>query len=56
MAFIPDIYPSRRNSSDEAEFLSYYKNSVTGQIMTTRCDSSNLKKRLFSNYLNSLSE
>lgn len=56
MAFIPDIYPSRRSSSDEAEFFANYKNPVTGQLMTTRCDSSAKKKRFFSNYLTSLHE
>ena len=56
MVFIPDIYPTRRSSSDEAEYLSYYMNSETGQVMTTRCNNSSKKKRLFSDFLTSLSE
>ena len=56
LIYIPDIYPSKRSSSDEIETLENYKNKYTGQIKTTRCNTSFEKKRFFSNYLTSLTE
>lgn len=56
MVFVPEIYPSKRSSSDEIEMLSNFKNTLTGQIKTTRCDSDLNYKRLFSDYLTSLGE
>ena len=56
LIYIPDIYPSKRSSSDEIETLENFKNTKTGQIKTTRCNTNFVKKRLFSNYLTSLTE
>lgn len=40
MVYVPEIYPSRRSASDETELFSNFKNSLTGQIKTSRCDKS----------------
>lgn len=56
MVFIPDVFPRLRKENDEVELFHYYNNSATGQIMTTRCDSSQLTRRFFSDFLNSLNE
>ena len=54
LIYVPDIFPSKRSSLDENELLSNFINTETGQIMTTRCNSTLATKRLFSDYLNSL--
>ena len=56
MVFIQDIFPSKRSPSDDVELLSNFVNSETGQIKTTRCNSSLNTKRFFSDYLDSLRE
>ena len=56
MAFIPDIYPSKRSELDETEDISNFVNTETGQIKTTRCNSTNYVKRLFGDYFDSINE
>lgn len=56
LVYIPDVFPSKRSPLDETEYLSNFINTETGQIMTTRCNSTLATKRLFSDYLNSLTE
>ena len=56
MAFIPEIYPSRRSAWDEIENLSNFINTETGQVKTSRCNSTLYTKRLFSDAFNSLTE
>lgn len=56
MVYIPDIYPKWRSKSDGNYNLDYFKNSLTGQVKTTRCGADNLTKRLFSDYFSSLIE
>lgn len=56
MVYIPDIYPSKRSKSGDYEDVSYFKNSLTGQIRTTRCNDESLTKRLFSDVFTSLKE
>ena len=56
LAFVPDVYPSKRSWLDEKEALSSYTNTETGQIKMSRCNSTNYVKRFFGDYLNSLDE
>lgn len=56
MVFIPEIYPSRRSAGDEIELLDNFINVNTGQIMTSRCNSTSVTRRFFSDYLNSIDE